>query len=373
MYPISSGMLSNRLLYNFGWSGDNAFSSADKDEIYKTVPISTDEANLLATTGTTRNNIQQNDVGMWMKAPTTEAEISNYLDKLYPKLSCCLNEREISVPILIKDPTDPNKTVTKYFSIKSNNSANECKIDGVNWYDDNSTPLGYNPKCEKLFVRLMAFLDKYDPNSPMINQYGGCTSNKHLKNNEIGIDFTSSPVLYELVDVNRKCLINECRQNSAYKRQQERDACNTVFCQSDITINDLDANSISILGTNVQQSCGVNSKLTKGLQGNESGSGSTSNTSGTTSGTSGTSGTTTGTSGTSGTSSTSSSNNDTNDTNNTKTDTTDTKTDTTDTTDTTNTTDTTTDTTGTSSNAWMMFGLIVIVLLIIFAMMSRRK
>lgn len=256
-----SPQLSAYLIKNMNWPTNYLFDDNDEENIKNAVAISDDNAKYLATTGTTKDTIEKGDKGMWIQNSIGDddnsPQISNYFQKMYSKLSCCLGKKQISVPILVT--TDDNKLEKKYVEI----SANDCNIDGIDWYDDNTTELGYNEKCQNLLVRLIAFLDKYDPDNEMIDTYGGCIANKHLKNNNLDIDFTSQPLLYQLADINRKCLIEKCREPDAYKRLQERQNCETTFCQSQMTFTDLDAANLNILGTQIQQTCGASAAISK--------------------------------------------------------------------------------------------------------------
>ena len=255
-----SDLVSTKLVKNIDWPTDYVFESADTEQIQNAVSITENDAELLTTTGITEDTIERGDEGMWIKTAIgdseTDSTISNYFQQMYSKLSCCLGKEEISVPILINN-TDSDQLEKRYVVIKAEN----CAMDGINWYDDNTTESGHNSKCENLLVRLMAFLDKYDPTNEMIETHGGCVSNKFMKDNGLKIDFTEQPILYELADLNRSCLINECRNTSSYKRKQDRQPCSTTFCQSTMTFNDLDAANLSILGTQVKQECGANSAL----------------------------------------------------------------------------------------------------------------
>lgn len=271
-----SNTLATKLLKKMSWPTDYIFEENDQESIQNAVSISENNAKYLASTGMTKNDIEQGDKGMWMQTvdqnDSGETVLSNYFQKMYSKLSCCLGKKQISVPILTVADKESNKLEKKYIEI----AADDCIIDGIDWYDDNTTQASYNEKCQNLLTRLIAFLDKYDPNNEIIDTYGGCLANKHLKENNLGIDFTSKPLLYELADVNRTCLINKCRDSAAYKRMQERQNCETTFCQSEMTFTDLDAANLSILGTQIEQTCGANAAI---AQANASATSSASSTS----------------------------------------------------------------------------------------------
>ena len=57
------------------------------------------------------------------------------------------------------------------YSIES--AKESCNFGGNNFYDDNATPEGYNLHCEALMNKYCLFLQKYDPENPLIDELCG--------------------------------------------------------------------------------------------------------------------------------------------------------------------------------------------------------
>lgn len=258
----------NVILKQIGWRFDNIFEAGDLEDIKKTVAISDDEALLLTTTGKTEETADERNQGMWMKIPAlltgTEDITSHYFDSFYTKVGCCTGQTQLTLPVLERNEEGEQEKVYKTIVI----DRAECTIDGVDWYDDNTTEGGYNPNCERFMIRLIAFLEKYDPTNPMLNTYGGCMANRHI--DAIDPEIINDPFMLQLVDVNRSCVLSTCTQPLAYKRKQDRKSCETTFCNAEINIDDIEAGGdVSVLDTVITQQCGANSDLSKRLAGEE--------------------------------------------------------------------------------------------------------
>jgi len=286
------------LLKEISWSYDNIFSPGDEDNILNSV-ITTDRiAYGIANNGRTASTASELGDGMWValnqsitgKPGTT---LENFFEDIYRKLACCTNQSEIVVPILKQTSDGKVEKIYKRltFDIKGEG---KCMINGRNWYDDNQTLDGYNPRCEEFMTRLIAFLDKYDPNNEMLNTFGGCMANVNLPKSD-SIDAANDPALLSIINSNRSCFMSTCNASAAYKRQQDRKSCQTTICTAKINFNDIDAgNAVNLLGNTITQKCGTNSELSKSLEASKEGTTSSTQTStGTTSTTQPTTGTTT--------------------------------------------------------------------------------
>ena len=292
MYSTLDDMLAVNLVKNISWPSDNLFDADDVADIRKNVSISEADANILTTAGKTKDTADSRQLGMWIKAnasvsTTGKEEVSSYFDNIYSKLSCCLGSSEVSVPI-IKQKADGD-TEVEYVTIKV--EGDDCKINGIDWYDDNTTTAGHNLKCDYLMQRLIAFLEKYNPDSPMIEKYGGCFANRFIYD-EMGNNI--NPALYNMIDSNRSCsLVSKCQQDGeAYLRKQDRHDCALTFCQSTTTFDNLTAGEKIKIQPTIEQQCGPNSAIRKKQEEEQDadwwakntgdGSGTTDSTSGTT-------------------------------------------------------------------------------------------
>jgi len=258
------------LIKNIGWKINNIFSPADKADIMRSVLISNDEATLLTTTGTTKDNADERNQGMWRKLNSAITgkkgdTLEHYFENIYKKLACCTNQKTITVPILKRNSQGKIEKIYKTISV---DTGSECTMNGVDWFDDNTTEQGYNSNCEDLLQRLIAFLSKYDPENEMIKTYGGCLANKNL--DDIDEDILKDPFLLNMVNVNRSCLMPTCNEPGAYKRKQDRKSCTTTICTAEFNVSDNDAGgALSVFGNQIEQQCGPQSDLSKSLESGE--------------------------------------------------------------------------------------------------------
>ena len=88
------------LLKNISWKLDNLFNSNDEDSIKSALIIDEDNAELLATTGHTKDSYDGRNKGMWYSYDNSDPE--HYFTNVYKKLACCTNQSSITVPILSK-------------------------------------------------------------------------------------------------------------------------------------------------------------------------------------------------------------------------------------------------------------------------------
>jgi len=252
------------MLKNIGWKINNLFVAGDKTDILRSTSISKHDAEQLVSTGLTKSNPSGNEFGMWRELNSTitgkpGVTIENYFEDIYVKLACCLGKDTITVPIPYRG--DDGKIYRKEVTI-SVDRPGECTLNGQDWNDNNTTEDGHNPKCQKLFERLVAFLSKYDPENPMLESYGGCIANKN-----IDPKILENPTLFSIVDANRSCTVGSCG-GEAYKRKKDRKNCETTLCTAEINISDVEAGgALNVLGNSIEQNCGPQSKIAKSLEG----------------------------------------------------------------------------------------------------------
>jgi len=256
------------LIKNISWKLNNLFTPNDKADIMRSVLIDEKEATLLTETGTTKNNADERNKGMWRSLNATITgkpgnTVEHYFENIYKKLACCTGKDNITVPILKRNETT-GKIERIYKTIRVDRNK-ECTMNGVNWKDDNTTEAGYNSNCEDLMQRLIAFLSKYDPENPMIDSYGGCLANKHL--DSVDPEIRKDPFLLNLVNTNRSCLMPSCNNPDAYKRKQDRKSCETTICQANVGVSESQAaGAISVFGNQIEQHCGPQSEIKKSLE-----------------------------------------------------------------------------------------------------------
>jgi flagellar biosynthesis GTPase FlhF len=254
-----------KLLKVVSWPFDNLFELSDEKNIIKNTRISKADAKKLVTIGTTKDTATEKDGGMW-RILTKQVSggdkdvLEHYFDNVYKKIACCIGLRDnvIEVPILVKD--ESGKLVKKIKTIKI--TKEDCMINGMDWYDDNATVKGHQPRCERFMEKLVAFLNKYDPKNEILSTYGSCFNNKLIPE-----DILNNHLFLDILDSNRKCLITPCNTPKAYKGIGERQGCELTLCQATTTIADNEAgDALKILGTNIEQNCGKNSPLYKELK-----------------------------------------------------------------------------------------------------------
>lgn len=265
MYNLLSLATKNKeILHQIDWPSRSIFDKSDKDRMETNLVLDLTNAADLINIGTTKEQAEQTGKGMWyIKNAQTSADgmehKASYFDNLYPKISCCMGgvRSNVTVPLIFADKDDTHKI--KHIGVMKNarktpqNNCPECIIDGVDWYDDNYSQECYNQNCEKLFTRLLAFLDKHNPKSPLITKYGGCLHNKFLKQGNL--DFTKG-TLGQLAKVSRKCVIDECSNTYAFKPLKERESCELTFCEANIDYGDLDIDEWAVISNKIELNCG---------------------------------------------------------------------------------------------------------------------
>ena len=247
--------MNQETLKNISWEYDDLFSYSDKEELKTLLDIDENELNTLLNYGKSRNSPDGSNLGMWFY--DKDGNPINYFTKIYTKLACCTGQSSIQVPYLDSTGQTAHSTLTV--------TPSDCTIGGIDWKDDNSTPEGYNQYCHRLIQRLLAFLYKYEPNNPLTSKYDGCMANSYVDNQYSGLK--SVPYIWDVVNINRRCLITECNKPGVYIPKKDRYPCTTTICNAEIGIRDSDVNKVKILNNKISQECGPESKLYKSLQG----------------------------------------------------------------------------------------------------------
>ena len=251
-YTDSEDAYFDSLLKKISWAYDSIFTEADKNQLLEDVEFTDEDINGITTKGLNKGSAPNNQTSMWRELSAsqtgTEKKIVHYFEQVYKKLACCMGKEQLTVNIpRYNRSTKKMETIERTIVI----DRGTCKINGIDYEDDNFSEKGYKPACEKFMKRFIAFLLKYEPTNPMIKKYGGCLANKFLSE---GVK--SNPKLYNIINNNRSCTVNECSA-SAYKRLGDRKNCETVFCEAITNISDIDAGRDVSLETSISQNCGA--------------------------------------------------------------------------------------------------------------------
>ena len=250
------------LLKATDWEFDNIFTPSNKTKIREILgsDISSDNLDYLVNDGKTKAqnaapHATEREIGMWSKR-NNNGDIINYhyFQDLYKKLACCIGRNTIEVPYYKQVGNNVVKD-TKTINV----SDSDCNIHGINWKDSNNANQNANPQCLKFMQRLIAYLEIYDPDNPMIEKYGGCLTKKFYK--ETGLD--QNPQLAAFADQNRSCAVTECSQNNAFKRTQDRKDCTVTICNATANFSDFEAGGNITANSKIVQNCGPESEIAK--------------------------------------------------------------------------------------------------------------
>ncbi len=250
-YDDSEDKYFDSLIHKISWAYDSIFTEADSDKLLEDVEFSEDDIIGMTTKGLGKDSAPNNQTSMWRELSSsqtgTEKKIVHYFEEVYKKLGCCMGKDELTVHIpRYNRVTKKMETIERTIVI----DRGTCTINGIDYGDDNFSESGYKPACERFMKRFIAFLLKYEPTNPMIKKYGGCLANKFLSE---GVK--TNPKLYNIINNNRSCTVNECSASS-YKRLGDRTNCETVFCEAITNISDIDAGRDASLQTSISQNCG---------------------------------------------------------------------------------------------------------------------
>lgn len=261
---IDFNYFQNNLLRNISWNYDNIFKGKSRDDIRKHVSIVDDsELDNLRTKGMIDNinhhtGATGDGSGMWSKK---DNKAYHYFDDLYKKLACCTGQRNVNIPY---SKISGNNVRTDSTDINIDVDGGECKIGGVDWFDDNSTPNKTNQNCEKFLTRLIAYLEQNDPNSPLVKKYGGCLATKYvnaaLKKSSAGKPISASKkTLYNKM---RKIFVPECGTGpTTFRRKIDREANSISICEASMEVGNMKASGDSSqiqLAQKIEQNCDIN-------------------------------------------------------------------------------------------------------------------
>ena len=251
-YDDSEDIYFDGLLQKISWAYDSIFTEADAEKLAEDVEFSEDDITGMTSKGFSKDSAPNNQTSMWRELSAsqtgTEKKIVHYFQQVYKKLGCCMGKDQLTVNIPRYNRATKKMETTERTIVIDRAT---CKINGVDYGDDNFSEGGYKPACEKFMKRFIAFLLKYEPTNPMIKKYGGCLANKFLSE---GVK--TNPKLHNIINNNRSCTVNECSASS-YKRLGDRKNCETVFCEAITNISDIDAGRDASLQTSISQNCGA--------------------------------------------------------------------------------------------------------------------
>ena len=240
------------LLQKISWAYDSIFTEADSDKLLEDVEFTEEDITGMTSKGLTGDSAPNNQTSMWRELSAsqtgTEKKVVHYFEQVYKKLGCCMGKDELTINIPRYNRTTKKMETTERTIVIDRGT---CTINGIDYGDDNFSESGYKPACERFMKRFIAFLLKYEPTNPMIKKYGGCLANKFLSE---GVK--TNPKLYNIINNNRSCTVNECSASS-YKRLGDRKNCETVFCEAITNISEFDAGRDIALQTSISQNCGA--------------------------------------------------------------------------------------------------------------------
>lgn len=229
------------------------FKQSDKETIKTKVQFSDDSINGLLADGHTQDSPSGTTFGMW----NNKGGIHNYFEDVYKKIGCCTGQDTVNIKIPIKQDDGSYKVEEHTIDI----DRSKCKFNDIDMDDNNMDGNGYKQDCQYFFERLIAFLEMYDPENPLIATYGGCLSNKFIPD-----EIKNDPSLFGMYDANRKCTVPECA-DKAYKRNEERSDCNTVICNATIDLSNVSVQgSANITDNTIVQNCGKDTPMGKELE-----------------------------------------------------------------------------------------------------------
>ena len=248
------------IIKNMNYIYDDLFNKEDIELIEKNTFFDADEDDLpneLVSFGLKKSDAKNLDTTIWQN---WNNNVSHTFENIYSKLICCLGKKsgtKKSLALVIPVYKDGKIELDKRtYSIES--AKESCNFGGNNFYDDNATPEGYNLHCEALMNKYCLFLQKYDPENPLIDELCGCILGKKY----------ISPALLEpanaaalgMVVGQRNCGIGQCIAPNAYKRQGDREQCASEIniCSNNIDVSDISANSAEFKNITLNNDCGGN-------------------------------------------------------------------------------------------------------------------
>lgn len=247
---------------------DNFRMFDTSDDIYSTTRISKADEDALKTKGLTKGNPDSGKRGMWIRHDG--GQIEHAFDDIYKKLACCLGKGandDFPISIIKSYKLEGGKVTeieTEDFAVKFDTSGDKCKINGVDYKDSNNENTPMNTNCLKLIERLVAFLNKHEPNpeepiNPLLAEIGPCVNNALIPK-----DIVNNAALTQELAGNRECSIAACKdgkaRRTAFLTESERKPCTNTICiaklASDNATGQGNVNAI-LSNNNVTQNCGA--------------------------------------------------------------------------------------------------------------------
>jgi hypothetical protein len=252
------------IIKSIGYVYEDLFSSADIDMIQENTFFEEgddDEIDDLVSIG-----LKENDPSANLKTTMfrrLDDNVYHAFSNIYAKLICCLGDKnmkdgkvqkEMQLEIPVYDPADGTvKLVKRGFSV--DDAVAKCVMDDGNFYDD-GTKDGFSPDCQYLMNKYCLFLQKYDPESPLIDKLCGCV----LANKYIHPVFKDANNVQALISVKaaKNCGIEQC-QNSKWRGLKDRESCaqNIAICTNNVTMEDIEAGGdVNMDGITMNNDCG---------------------------------------------------------------------------------------------------------------------
>jgi hypothetical protein len=251
------------IVKNISYIYDDLFTPEDIALIEKNTFFDNDEDDMpeeLTSQGLKQNDARNLTTTMWQ---TWNDEVSHSFENIYAKLICCLGDQSgtkkalaLSIPIYKDGEIKMDK---RTYSI--GDAQQKCLYKGLNFYDDNKSTEGYNTNCEALMNKYCLFLQKYDPENPLIDDLCGCILGKKYITQEMPamLEPQNAAALANVLG-QRNCGISKCIKQNAYRRQTDREQCVSEIniCSNTIAVTDVEAGSAEFKNINLSNDCGGN-------------------------------------------------------------------------------------------------------------------
>ena len=250
------------IIKNIGYVYDDLFSKSDIKMIIDNTFFDENEDDIvthLTEMGKNTGSAAESNYTVWQNL---NKQTFHAFEKIYSKLICCLGDKkgdgkEMSLTVPIYDPKKGEVTFQpKIFLIPTKGG---CEFNGDSYYDDNTTPAGYNAKCEYLIQKYCLFLQKYDPENELIAKMCGCLLPRKFLSKNVDWSQETNQLALNSIDDNRKCGITQCLKGKyAYKRASDRQPCSSTIniCTNNLNVSEIQAESAAISNIKLSNNCG---------------------------------------------------------------------------------------------------------------------
>ena len=249
------------IIKNIGYIYNDLFDQEDIELIEQNTFFDADEddfPNELTSQGLTKSDAKNLETTIWQE---WDNNVSHTFEKIYSKLICCLGNKSgtkknlaLSIPVYRDGQIVLDK---RTYSIT--NAEETCNFSGNNFYDDNSTSGGYNSSCEHLMNKYCLFLQKYDPENPLIDNLCGCILGKKYITEEMPamLESQNAAALSQVLG-QRNCGIGKCIKENAYRRSGDRGQCVSQIniCSNTLAVSDVETGSTEFKNINLSNDCG---------------------------------------------------------------------------------------------------------------------